>query len=358
MGGSKSGWKTTNVELFLIKKWPLGVNFFTTWPTRWHSPQTPTAPQRTRGKTCCFVTHVPNRNFDLSSTSSWAKGPKNLIRPYLRWLKTQWKNEGALNLTVPLLRSTFLKQNVSNNTMFGRFTRWFIWFFECSHFDVFWPQKRGLKPRKGIEIKVPRRSFRPKRVPKGAEFWETKRAQGQPATLYCWGGWGRMLKMNLRFFAFAVLAGFCEEYSLGHFQEGSRCFRHLSVSSQSTCRVFQEAQHALVLDEGTRDGLEHAGTTNTWMSLRRLPVNACKEVVRIEISTQTCLDNLENLENFKNLDNLRNLEIHENLENLPNQENKITNVKTSENRKMRNFEQDKNLENCKKYKNTHNCWTS
>ena len=29
--------------------------------------QTPTAPQRqtTRGKTCCFVTHIPDRNFDL-----------------------------------------------------------------------------------------------------------------------------------------------------------------------------------------------------------------------------------------------------------------------------------------------------
>ena len=35
---------------------------------------------------------------------------------------------------------------------------WFIWFFECSHFDVFWPKQRGLKPRKWIEIQVPRRS--------------------------------------------------------------------------------------------------------------------------------------------------------------------------------------------------------
>ena len=41
----------------------------TSFDTPWHTPQTPTAPQRqtTRGKTCCFVTHIPNRNFDPSN---------------------------------------------------------------------------------------------------------------------------------------------------------------------------------------------------------------------------------------------------------------------------------------------------
>ena len=33
-----------------------------------------------------------------------------------------------------------------------------MWFFECSHCVFFWPQKGRLKPRKGIESKVPRRS--------------------------------------------------------------------------------------------------------------------------------------------------------------------------------------------------------
>ena len=51
--GSKLGCRTTNFELLLIKN-------------ALYSPQTPTAAQRqtTRGKTCCFVTHIPNRNFD------------------------------------------------------------------------------------------------------------------------------------------------------------------------------------------------------------------------------------------------------------------------------------------------------
>ena len=40
--------------------------------------------QTTRGKTCCFVTHIPNRNVDSSQPQKWAKrSPKNLISPQM-----------------------------------------------------------------------------------------------------------------------------------------------------------------------------------------------------------------------------------------------------------------------------------
>ena len=53
---------------------------YASFHTPWHSPQTPTARRRqtTRGKTCCFVTHIPNRNFDPPSTSKWAKESQKL----------------------------------------------------------------------------------------------------------------------------------------------------------------------------------------------------------------------------------------------------------------------------------------
>ena len=40
----------------------------------------PTAPQRqtTRGKTCCFATHIPNRNFDLPQPQNGPRGPQKL----------------------------------------------------------------------------------------------------------------------------------------------------------------------------------------------------------------------------------------------------------------------------------------
>ena len=53
----------------------------TSFHTPWRTPQTPTAPQRqtTRGKNCCFVTHIPNRNFDPSQPQNGPRSPNNLI---------------------------------------------------------------------------------------------------------------------------------------------------------------------------------------------------------------------------------------------------------------------------------------
>ena len=46
--------------------------------------------------------------------------------------------------TILEVTSKFLKQDVYQTTcIFGRSTAWFIWFFECSHFDVFRPPKKG-----------------------------------------------------------------------------------------------------------------------------------------------------------------------------------------------------------------------
>ena len=90
---------------------------------------------------------------------------------------------------------------IEQHAFWGRSIAWFLWFFECLHFDVFFDTpKGGVKPRKEIEMKVPRRSgveiSISRTCQKGAhsdrkenqngvhsEFWETQRVQGQPATL-------------------------------------------------------------------------------------------------------------------------------------------------------------------------------
>ena len=153
--------------------------------TPWHSPQTPTAPQRqtTRGKTLLFCDASRTKELDFPQPQNGPRSPKNLEKraPWLIIFFDDRAADGRKHTAN--MRELEISKNVhfcnvhfSRNKkhilcktvcILGPSTGCFKCFFAHPNFDVLRPKKREAQTKKRARNLAPASKFRSPGPPKG-----------------------------------------------------------------------------------------------------------------------------------------------------------------------------------------------